>query len=100
MKLWVLQNTTKLTEGDPFGFVVNVFNDVVPIPIMALLVFGTVGAGYYITQRSVVIPVIMFILIGGTTFALVPISVLQGLVAAMVIVMAGVGYILLQRVTV
>jgi hypothetical protein len=60
-------------------------------------VFGTIGVGYYMTQRSMAIPMIMFIMIGGVTIAEAPVNFQQGIVAAMVFGIAGIGFVLLQR---
>jgi len=87
----------KLVEGDVFGFAIEVFTGVVPTPILALVVFGTIGVGYYMTQRSMAIPMIMFIMIGGVTIAEAPVNFQQGIVAAMVFGIAGIGFVLLQR---
>jgi hypothetical protein len=90
----------KLTEGDVFGFGLEVLGSVIPTPILALLIFGTVGVGYYMVQQSFAIPLIMFILVGGVTIVEAPLSFQQGIVAMMVLAIAGIGYSLLQRVTV
>jgi hypothetical protein len=90
----------KLAKGDVFGFAVEVFGGVVPIPIMALMVFGSIGVGYYMVQRSFIIPFVMFLLIGGVTVAEVPLQVQSGLVALLVLALAGIGYVILQRVEV
>jgi len=63
----------------------------------ALVVFGSIGVGYYMTQRSMAIPMIMFIMIGGVTIAEAPVNFQQGIVAAMVFGIAGIGFVLLQR---
>jgi|AKVG01.1.fsa_nt_gi hypothetical protein len=90
----------KLLEGDVFGFALDVFGGAAPEPVLALLVFGTVGVGYYMTQRSVAIPLVMVTLIGGVTITEFPLPFQQGIIATFVIAIAGVGYILLQRVKV
>jgi hypothetical protein len=99
----ILQSATqKLLEGDIFGFIIEIFtvNGAVPTPILALLVFGPIGVGYYMTQRSAVIPLIMFVLIGGVTVAEFPAGIQQGVVAGFAILTAAIGYALLQRVRV
>ena len=68
------------------------------VMILALLVFGTIGAGYYMTQRSIAIPIVMVTLIGGVTITRFPLPAQQGLLGVFVISIAGVGYLLLQRV--
>jgi hypothetical protein len=90
----------KLARGDVFGFTTEVFGGVVPIPILALLVFGSIGVGYYMVQRSMIIPAVMFLLIGGVTVAQVPLQVQSGLVALLVLALAAIGYVILQRVEV
>lgn len=91
-------NTTELLNGDVYGFGLEVFTSIVPPPILALLVFGTIGAGYYMTQRSIAIPIVMVTLIGGVTITRFPLPAQQGLLGVFVIAIAGIGYVLLQRV--
>jgi len=88
----------ELMRGDVFGAAVQVFDGVVPVPIVALLVFGTIGTAYYMVQRSPAIPVVMFVLVGGVTVAEAPTTVQQGITALAVLFLAGIGYTLLQRV--
>lgn len=90
----------RLLDGDVFGFGLEVLTGVMPTPILALLVFGSIGVGYYMVQQSFAIPLIMFILVGGVTIVEAPLSFTQGIVALMVLAIAGIGYTLLQRVTV
>jgi len=92
--------TDKLIEGDIFGFIVNVFSGSIPLPILAAMVFGSIGVSYYIVQRSVAIPIIMLIIVGGSTIQLAPTFVQQGVMAGVVIAIAGLGYVLLNRVRV
>jgi len=70
----VLQTDTmqKLLEGDIFGFVIDTLTGVIPIPILALLIFGSIGIAFYMTQNSFIIPGIMLMLIGGVTIAEAP----------------------------
>jgi hypothetical protein len=88
----------KLIEGDVFGFALDIFTQAVPEPVLALLIFGAVGTGYYMTQRSVAIPLVMVTLIGGVTITEFPLPFQQGIIGVFVIFIAGVGYVLLQRV--
>lgn len=89
-----------LLSGDIFQFVIETFSASVPIPIVALLVFGSIGVSIYMVTRSMAIPVILFLLIGGVTITQVPLGVQQGLTASLVLAIAIIGYVLLQRVTV
>jgi len=96
----VILQIDRLLDGDVFGFGLEVLTGVMPTPILALLVFGSIGVGYYMVQQSFAIPLIMFILVGGVTIVEAPLSFTQGIVALMVLAIAGIGYTLLQRVTV
>ena len=90
----------RLLDGDVFGFGLELLSGVIPTPILALLVFGSIGVGYYMVQQSFAIPLVMFIMVGGVTIVEAPLSFTQGIVALMVLAIAGIGYTLLQRVTV
>ncbi len=90
----------RLLDGDVFGFGLELLTGVIPTPILALLVFGSIGVGYYMVQQSFAIPLVMFIMVGGVTIVEAPLSFTQGIVALMVLAIAGIGYTLLQRVTV
>jgi hypothetical protein len=96
----VILQIDRLLDGDVFGFGLELLTGVMPTPILALLVFGSIGVGYYMVQQSFAIPLIMFILVGGVTIVEAPLSFTQGIVALMVLAIAGIGYTLLQRVTV
>jgi hypothetical protein len=90
----------QLLNGDLFGFVVDTLTIGMPTPILALFVFGGIGISYYMVQRSFVIPAIMFILVGGVTITEIPLTFQRGIVSVLVIAMAALGYLLLQRVRV
>lgn len=90
----------QLLNGDLFSFVVDTLTIGMPTPILALFVFGGIGISYYMVQRSFVIPAIMFILVGGVTITEIPLTFQRGIVSVLVIAMAALGYLLLQRVRV
>jgi hypothetical protein len=96
----VILQIDRLLDGDVFGFGLELLTGVIPTPILALLVFGSIGVGYYMVQQSFAIPLVMFIMVGGVTIVEAPLSFTQGIVALMVLAIAGIGYTLLQRVTV
>jgi hypothetical protein len=87
----------KLVSGDIFGYALDILTAVMPVEILALLVFGTIGTGYYMVQGSAIMPLIMFVLIGGVTIMEGPLSFIQGIVAVFILVIAGIAYLLLQR---
>jgi hypothetical protein len=88
----------KLLDGDVFGFGLDVMTSAVPAPILAVIVFGTIGGGYYMTQRSLAIPLVMATLIGGVTITRFPVQFQQGILSVFIIFIAGIGFLLLQRV--
>jgi len=90
----------RLGDGEFFQVVVEVFTSVIPLPIVAALVFLPVGAAYYIVQRSVIIPVVMVIMVGGATVALAPAGFSTALVGLLVLALGSAAYVLLQRVSV
>jgi hypothetical protein len=89
-----------LIEGDVFRAVVDVYLAQIPVPILSLLVFGTIGVGYYMVQKSMIIPTVMFLLVGGVTVSRIPVSFQSALLTLVVLGVAGIGYVLLQRVEV
>lgn len=88
----------QLTNGEIFDFVIGVFTTVVPTPILSLAVFGTVGVGYYLTQQRIIIPVVMFAIVGGVTMARAPVAFNNAILGTFVLALAGIGYVLLNRV--
>lgn len=90
----------KLLDGKIFDAVVDVFTASVPQPIVALAVFGSIGIGYYLVQQRVIIPVVMFAIVGGTTLGLAPAAYNNAILAGFGLALAGVGYIILNRVRV
>jgi hypothetical protein len=93
----MILQTNKLLEGDIFGYLLEIFTATVPVEIMALVLFGSIGVGYYMVQRTVILPLLTFILIGGVTILEGPLSFVQGLVAAFIIVVTGIAYLFINR---
>ncbi|MDR9412891.1 MAG: hypothetical protein RI531_09830 [Haloferacaceae archaeon] len=93
----MILQTNKLLEGDIFGYLLDIFTATVPVEIMALVLFGSIGVGYYMVQRTVILPLLAFILIGGVTILEGPLSFVQGLVAAFIIVVTGIAYLFINR---
>jgi len=93
----MILQTNKLLEGDIFGYLLDIFTATVPVEVMALVLFGSIGVGYYMVQRTVILPLLAFILIGGVTILEGPLSFVQGLVAAFIIVVTGIAYLFINR---
>jgi len=88
-----------LTSGRFFDGLVCVFVDKIPVPIFALLIFGSIGMAYYQTQRSPIIPLIMLLLIGGATVTLLPGGAQTAIVVLAVLAVAGIGLAFYTNIT-
>jgi len=93
----MILQTDKLLEGDIFGYLLEIFTATVPVEILALMLFGSIGVGYYMVQRAVILPLLAFILIGGVTILEGPLSFTQGLVGAFILVVTGIVYLFINR---
>jgi len=94
---FILQSVDQLASGDIFGYLLDLFTQTIPAPILALFVFGAIGVGYYMTQRTVAIPLVMVLMIGGVTLTEFPASFQSAIGAALVVAIAGLAFIILQR---
>ena len=97
MRYIIMQSVDKLASGDIFGYLLELFTQTIPAPILALFIFGTVGVGYYMVQRTVAIPLVMVLLIGSVTLTELPPSFQSAIAAALVVAIAGIAFIILQR---
>jgi hypothetical protein len=88
-----------LLDGQIFRAIVEGLTSALPLPVVSLLVFGTVGAAYYLVQQRVIIPIVMLILVGGVTIARAPAGFNSGILAVVVVALAGIVYIVVQRVS-
>lgn len=61
-----------LLDGEYIEAITRVYTDLIGEPLVALIVFGATGAAFYITQRRMIIPLVMLFLIGGITLASIP----------------------------
>ena len=93
----IMQSVDQLASGDIFGYLLDLFTQTIPAPILALFVFGAIGVGYYMTQRTVAIPLVMVLMIGGVTQTEFPASYQSAIGAALVVAIAGLAFIILQR---
>jgi hypothetical protein len=80
-----------------FEAILYPFTSTLGEPLLALLVFGSIGFAYYQVQRSVIIPIIMLILVGSVTLARAPSSAGNAIVAMTVLGLASMGYIIYTR---
>jgi len=88
-----------LSDGRVFRAIVDGLTSALPLPLVALLVFGSVGMAYYLVQQRVIIPIVMLIIVGGVTISRAPAGYGAAILATMVISLAGLVYVLIQRVS-
>jgi hypothetical protein len=92
-----LQTAGERLKDNFFEAILYPFTSTLGEPLLALLIFGTIGLAYYQVQRSVIIPVIMLILVGGVTLSRAPSSAGNAIVAMSVLALASMGYIIYTR---
>jgi len=80
-----------------FEAILYPFTSTLGEPLLALLVFGSIGFAYYQVQRSIIIPVIMLILVGSVTLSRAPSSAGNAIVAMATVALASMGYIIYTR---
>jgi len=80
-----------------FEAILYPFTSTLGEPLLALLVFGSIGFAYYQVQRSIIIPVIMLILVGSVTLSRAPSSAGNAIVAMATVALASMGYIIFTR---
>lgn len=100
MNLLLLQDylgPDDLAGGDIFGVLVEAFTYKWPIPIAAIVIFGSIGAAYYLVQERIIVPLVMLIVVGGVTVARAPPIYLEGIAAALVLVFTGLAFFLINR---
>lgn len=97
--MMLLSIQDKIADGKIFQAILDGLTSALPLPLVALLTFGTIGAAYYLLQEKVIIPMIMLILVGGITIARAPPGYLAGILGVVIVSLAGFAYIMLQRVS-
>jgi len=80
-----------------FEAILYPFTSTLGEPLLALLIFGSIGFAYYQVQRSVIIPIIMLILVGSVTLSRAPSSAGNAIVAMATVALASMGYIIFTR---
>lgn len=92
----LLQSIDGLTDNF-FETLISPFVETMGVPVLALMVFGSIGLAYYQVQRRLIIPVITLILIGGTTVAFAPQSAGNAIIALLIVGTTALGYLIFQR---
>jgi len=92
-----LQTAGERLKDNFFEAILYPFTSTLGEPLLALLIFGSIGMAYYQVQKSVIIPLIMLILIGSATLSRAPSSAGNAIVALATLSLASLGYILYTR---
>jgi hypothetical protein len=100
LESFIAQNVSTLAEGDVFGYLLETYTQVIPEPILALMVVGPIGVAYYMVTRSFAIPLVMAMLIGAVVIVEFPLAFQNGLVAMFTIMVLVLLYVVFQRVRV
>jgi hypothetical protein len=87
----------ELISGDIFQALSGPFIDVLGIPLAALMFFGAIGTAYYAVSGRATMPVIMLILIGGTTLQFAPPSTARFGVIVLMLGLTSIGYLAYRR---
>lgn len=97
----MLQTTFRdlISDGKLFRAIVDGLTSAIPLPLVALLVFGSIGAAYYLVQQRIIIPIVMLAIVGGVTISRAPSGYAAGILGTTVIALAGLVYVLAQRVS-
>jgi len=88
----------EMLAGDVFQALLGPFADTVGLPLMTLIVFGSIGIAYYARSGKATMPAIMTILIGGVTMgAHAPAQMRKFAVIVVILSITGIGYSAWQR---
>jgi len=80
-----------------FETIISPFVDTIGIPLTALMVFGSIGLAYYQLQKSIIIPLVSLVLVGGVTISRAPQSAANAVIGMATLAVAALGYILYTR---
>jgi hypothetical protein len=84
-------------SGNIFEALAGPFIDVVGIPMAALLFFGGIGVSYYANSGKATMPVIMLILVGGSTLAFAPPTAVRFAIITLILGLTSVAYLAWRR---
>jgi|APHM01.1.fsa_nt_gi hypothetical protein len=84
-------------QNNFFETIISPFVDTIGVPLTALMVFGSVGLAYYQLQKSIIIPLVSLVLVGGVTLARAPQSATNAVIGLATIAVASIAYILYTR---
>jgi hypothetical protein len=80
-----------------FETIISPFVDTIGIPLTALMIFGSIGLAYYQLQKSIIIPLVSLVLVGGVTLSRAPQSAANAIIGMATLAVAALGYILYTR---
>lgn len=87
----------EIIDGDVFQGLIGPFVDVLGLPLVAVLFFGSIGTAYYAVSGRATMPVVMLILIGGVTLRFAPPSTARFGIVVLVLGLASIGYLAWQQ---
>jgi|APHM01.1.fsa_nt_gi hypothetical protein len=93
----VLQNLGQRLSQNFFETLISPFVDTLGVPLLSLMVFGSIGLAYYQVQQSIIIPLVSLLLIGSVTITRAPQSARNAIVALATVSIASIGYVLYTR---
>jgi hypothetical protein len=88
-----------ILDGELFDVIINGLTSAIPLPLVALLVFGSIGVSYYLVQQRIIIPLVMLSIVGGVTISRAPPGYGSAILGVIIISLAGLVYTLMQRVS-
>jgi hypothetical protein len=94
----ILQTFGQELQNNFFETLISPFVETLGVPLSALMIFGSIGLAYYQLQKSIIIPIIMLVLIGGSTLSRAPESAANAVVGLTVLALAAVSYVAYVRV--
>lgn len=86
-----------LAEGQIFDAIYCPFGDIMGGALFALIFFGGIVGATYIYSDGVVLPLTMVVIFGAVIITQLPSVAVQIVVAALILTLAGSGYVLIQR---
>jgi hypothetical protein len=93
----VLQNVGQELQDNFFETLISPFVDTLGIPVLSLVIFGSIGMAYWQLQRSIIIPLVSLLLIGSVTIGRAPESATRAVIGLATIALASIGYVLYIR---
>ena len=86
-----------IREGQMFDALYCPFGDQLGGTLFALMVFGAIGMSLYIYSGSVVLPLVLFLIVGSVIIVQLPSAAVQLVGIVILLGITGIGYLMVQR---